>query len=261
MSAAHQRLAELRKNPERPDNLAFGGLPPRHTGSGEESRVKAAADSGRLISLEILDPRLLRLPPGELAELLITSINDALADRDDGENGVDLESLARELREFRDEALGSLRRTMSELRGAVEQLRREAHVTMPVGIPDFSELLVSAEESLAAARGAAPGEEPVIAAGHDGHDQVRATVGAGGRVESLSLERAMRKPSHELAALVVAAVNSALRDLSEQRRESRAASAEERARRTRAIQDRSITDMRAFCDAMTTLMGSIRPNS
>lgn len=87
-------------------------------------------------------------------------------------------------------------------------------------------------------------------------------VAAGGRVESLCIDpKAMRKASHELAALVVSAANAALWDLRERQREARNQVVAERSGRIRAVQDRSVSEMRTFCDAMTQLMGSIRPYS
>jgi hypothetical protein len=281
LAVARERLAALRANrtgaANRLGETMTGGAPSvRSIGPTTErdgaARVRASAETGRLTAVEFVDPRVLRLSSDELTRLLVTTVNYALdSERTtsaDEAGGLELDLIARQLREVQDEALGTLHRTMSALQGAVEQLRREANVTMPADIPDFQDLFAATEQSVAAARGGKSGPQDGDGVNLRGEGQsdargyVRAVVTPAGRVESLGIDpSAMRKPSHELAGLVLTAVNSALEDLRARQRESHETAATERTERVRVVQDRSIADMRAFCDVMTRLMGSIRPHS
>lgn len=276
LSAARERLAAMRANPPAPppDTAATGPAPRTPATAGQDgARIRASAENGRLTAVEFADPRVLRLGADELSGLLVTALNAALAGADEAagdDGGVDLDLITRQLRDVQEEALGTLHRTMSALEGAVGQLQREAHVTMPGGIPDFQELFAATEESVAAARdrrSAVPGDDDGTgdegAQGRsDARGLVRASVTPAGTVASVAIDpMALRRPSHELAGLVVAAVNAALGDVRARQREDREKAAAERAKRVRAVQDRSIGEMRAFCDAMTRLMGSIRPHS
>jgi hypothetical protein len=264
LAAARERLAALHS--ERPgiDGMATDGPCAWWSDApDDEVRVRASAANGRVTAVEFVDVRVMRLSSDELARLLVTTLNGALDASDAQVNAgaeVDLELVTQQFREIREEALGSLHQTMSSLRAAVERLRREAHVTEPAEVPDFHELFAMADESLAV--GGAEPEDPVRGEGRsDAQGHVRA-IAAGGRVESLVIDpTAMRKGSHELAALVVSAANAALWDLRERQRETRDRVVAERSERIRATQDRSVSEMRAFCDTMTQLMGSIRPYS
>lgn len=277
LSAARERLAAMRAGSPvpPPDRAPTGSASSAPATAGRDgTRIRASAENGRVTAVEFADPRVLRLGADELSCLLVTALNAALAGAEPtaaDAGGVDLDLIARQLRDVEEEALGTLHRTMSALQAAVGQLQREAHVTMPVGIPDFHDLFAAAEESVAAARGRrslvpddgdGDGDDLGGEGRSDPRGLVRASVTPSGTVASATLDpMALRRPSHELAGLVVAAVNAALDGVRARRREHREKAAAERAERIRAVQDRSIGEMKTFCDAMTRLMGSIRPLS
>lgn len=262
--AARERLAVLRENRRDTGRLAEPAADPP-----DDARVWASAREGRLSEVRILDPRVMRLGPGEVADLLVTAVNDALNGASgtpaQEDAGVDLDLIAQQLRDVREEALGTLHRTMSTLQDAVARLRQEAHVTMPSEIPDFHQLFANTEQHLAAVRGDETRSDDEEILRGEGRSDVRgyvyAMINAAG-VESLTIDaQAMRKQPSELAGFVLSAVNAALQDLRDQQRERVEKAGAERVQAVQALQDRSVAEMRAFCDTMTRLMGSIGPLS
>lgn len=84
------------------------------------------------------------------------------------------------------------------------------------GAEGFDQLLARAREALESMRGgvAPDGAEPSQGAGSADDEKIRVTVTAPGRITSLELDPVvMRRPSEDLAADLVAAVNAALDDL------------------------------------------------
>ncbi|MGK5550479.1 YbaB/EbfC family nucleoid-associated protein [Actinomadura kijaniata] len=267
-----QRLAEARR--ELDDALTSRepvtprAETPLGRGEGEaaEGRVRAVAVSGgRLESLE-LDPRVLRLPPGEIGVFIAAAVNAALTEvrgkvtSDPADSPPDPATLLRRLGEAQNEGLRQLGVMMRGLNEALAGIQDRAHVGDPAPLPDV-EGLVGQVGRLAGP--AAPGGGHTPAAGTAADGEVRVTVSGGGLVETVELtERVVRQGSHALAAHVVTAGNAALAEARANAADATAAlGPQEMAEQVRRIQDQSLEQFFSFTRSLTSLMNSVEKRS
>ncbi|MEU7573364.1 hypothetical protein [Micromonospora sp. NPDC049240] len=96
------------------------------TGSAGEGLMYATIRDGKLDSFTI-DPRLMRLPSGELAEHVMTAVNAALDDlrgrQASVDQPVDVDVLAESLGEVQDRSVRQMARMNDALRDVVALLR------------------------------------------------------------------------------------------------------------------------------------------
>jgi DNA-binding protein YbaB len=262
---ARRRLAEARRPGAASDvPRRSPGERPDGDGVGEaaDGRVVATASGGRLTAVTI-EPRLMRLDAEELSGHLRTAVDAALsgaADRDAGEGAeraVDVRALSEQLARVREDTARIAGSISQALVGAMAQADPRAGMTGDASMSDVDAVLGEARRDLVdlpEALGGGAGE-PGTGSGADG--LVTATVGPGGRVESVELRPyAMRMASQTLGEQTVVAVNEAL----ERARSaaSDAAGAGGLAARAQELQDQSIAQMRRSTQALRAIMMSIR---
>ena len=267
---ARKNLAELRAGGEAPPAPttnapdAAPALPVQGIGSAADERVRAVVTAGRVSSLELVDSRLLRLDPAELAVHLSTAVNAALDDArakiPSGEMP-DLTAIAERLHEVRTEGMRQMARISSSLREAMAQIRQGANAPADGVPPDLDELFAETDRTLASVT--ADAGEPLDGHGESADGLVTARCTLPGRVTALEAgARTVRAGSVALTDGVRTAVNAALDDLERRRRErGRAVATDPDAleRRVRAVQDRGIELMRAHSRAADDWANGIQP--
>jgi DNA-binding protein YbaB len=265
--------------PARPDHSGPGRAadapPVRGTGEACDGQVRAVATDGLLERLE-LEPRLMRMAPEQLAPHLMAAANAALDDlrakapAPDEVPAVDPGVLAERFGEVAGEGLARMASINQGLTDAIARISRQAYVSGDPGDHGLEHLLMRAQRTAQAAAGpAAPVEgapvdgapdeaAPVRGVGADANGLVSVEAGAGDRVEAVALDpRVMRAGSAELGERVVTAINAALEDLRAKAREHAAAGRPDLTEQLRAVQDLSLEHMRAYSQALSTLMSSI----
>ncbi len=311
LAAARRKLDALRASASAgaPRQVGHGYEPPgaqqgavtaHGTGDAAEGRVRAVALSngafGSIRSVE-LEPRTLRMDPGELAGHIRAAINSALDDMRasawaapaaDAAPGAGVAALTQRLTEVRDQATRQLYQLTSALQDVMAKIGREASVSSAVAVPDVGELFQETLQTIASAGppasgGSSRGSFPPGRGGPEGGDGapgqqesrgegaagtgglVRAVAGPGGHVESLVIDpAAVRKGSHEVAGYVVTAVNAALDGYARKQQALFDAAAADRAafaQRVRTVQDLSLRQMRAFGESLAGLIAGIAPRS
>jgi DNA-binding protein YbaB len=247
--------------------------------SDADGQIVVTAALGRIARVE-LDPRVLRLDPGELAGRLEKLLDEALSDlraampAGDARPAVDLRAVARELDQVRSDASRQMREISGGIADAVAQFRRGAEVSGYVVVPDLDGLLVDLAGVLAPIASAQEDAQEQVdgddapagiqGTGESADGLVRVTADPGPHVASLRIEaRAIRAGSHDLADRVTTAVNAALDDLAA-RQPRRAADLTavdrtELTKRLQEIQDRGADQLRALGSALSALMSSMRP--
>jgi DNA-binding protein YbaB len=248
--------------PSRPEEPA-NARPVRGTGEAYEGQVRAGASDGRLERLEV-EPKLMRLPPEQLAPHLVAAANAALDDlraktpATDAGSAVDPAVLAERLGEVTNEGLARMASISQGLTEAIARISREAHVSGDTGDHGLEHLLTQARRTAQAASVPAAADEAADHRGEgtDADGKVRAVAVMGGRIETLHIDpEAMRAASYELGERAVTAVNAALEAVQGQARA--ASDQEDLAARVKAVQDLSLEHMRAYSQALAGLMGSI----
>ena len=139
-----------------------------------------------------------------------------------------------------------------------------------IGGAGFDQLFEQAKQALDAVRaggrpeGAEPAEpaEPVQGTGTAADGQVKATVGAGGRVEEITVSpRLLREGIEAVCEQIVVAVNAGLDDLRAKAREQQPAGAADPAAlagQLRELQDESMRRMAAYSQALTDALTAVR---
>jgi YbaB/EbfC DNA-binding family len=261
------------------ENTGSGDGPfPRGRGVAADGRILVFAARGRIERAE-LDPKALRRGPGDLAAGLVSACNAALDDlraqmpAPDGTAVGDLEALAGELSVVKDQALRQMQEIVSAIQDGVGQFGRDAQVSGAVDMPAVARLFEETERLLEPLRGANLGADPHAderdedagGAGQAGAGGlVRAVATANWRVGRLEIDpRAIQAGSRQLGEDVVAAVNMALDDL-DQRRRQRSGPAttdrEELTAQVHELQDAALRQLQMFGYALSDLMRSMRPS-
>ncbi|MEV6343794.1 hypothetical protein [Actinoplanes sp. NPDC051851] len=246
---------------------------PSGIGSARDDAVRAAAEAGRLTSVEF-DPRLMRLNAAELGVALAEAASAALracpaaAPAAPGAATPDLQALTRQLGAMQAEAAKAMSMISS---GLAEAITKIGDRTGMRGNPDLSDLRRLLDDTSAMARSAqerhaaADGEEQAAewsGRGGDPEGIVAAEVGPDGHTVALDLQpAALRRPSQDVAEAVTVAVNAAL-----DAREKAAtqvggvpgADTDDLRRRITALQDTSVARMHADTQALTRIMTGIR---
>jgi DNA-binding protein YbaB len=308
LSAARRKLDALRATgpagltsqhgrQDRPPAGQPDGVTARGRAAAADGRVRAVAVSndafGSIESVE-LEPRMLRMDTGELADHVRTALNAALDDMRanawaapaaDANPGIDVGALTTRLTQVQDQATRQLYQLTSALADVLAKIGQDATVSGAVAVPDVEELFqetLRTLESVPVGGGGAGSAHPGGAP--DGGDTapadqaesrgegeagtgglVRAVAGPGGRVEALAIDpAAVRKGSHEVARYAATAANAALADYAAKQRDLFAAAAADRAalaQRVQTVQDLSLRQMRAFGESLAGLIAGIAPRS
>ncbi|MEU8130006.1 YbaB/EbfC family nucleoid-associated protein [Micromonospora sp. NPDC049049] len=110
----------------RPETLADSHEVPAAHGSAADGLVTATITDGRLDSF-MIDPRLMRLPSWELAEHVMTAVNEALDVLRGGQPAigqpVDVDALASGLHEVQDRSIRQMAQMSQTLQDVVALLR------------------------------------------------------------------------------------------------------------------------------------------
>ncbi|MFI6389146.1 YbaB/EbfC family nucleoid-associated protein [Nonomuraea sp. NPDC050547] len=239
---------------------------PYGEGTSEDGRVRVTVGRGAVESIR-LDPRLLRLPPDEVAELVLGAVNAAIGQAR-GAHGApdvpDLAAMSQMLRQARDEALFQMDTIARGIASAMAELHGRTRVegaadTRSLGLDQLLELTQAYLD--VAAEGQERPIEPPRGEGLALDGQVRA-LAADGRLDALEIgAKAMSAGTHELAGHLRTAVNEAFADLRAQRAESEAAAGlhrEDLDRRARQLQDLSLDQMHRATRALRDIMSSVR---
>ncbi|MCG5220185.1 hypothetical protein [Streptosporangium sp. KLBMP 9127] len=237
------------------------GEPEVH-GETQDGQVRVVVRPG-VVELITLDPRLLRLPPDRLAELVREAANVAIADLlgRSSADVPDLAELSRTLHQIRDEALYRMDVISQSIASGMARIRERTSVagdSYPRGLEDLIDMTRrNLDDALAGVDGVA---EPVRGEGEAARGQVRVAV-TDGRVESVLIgPKAMAAGSHELAEHLREAMNAAFEELPRARRRQGAAGVDpaELARRARETQGASIAQMHAATRALRDIMTSVQ---
>lgn len=249
-------VEQLRAEKTLPDHVPAEGH-----GETSEGRVRVTAQAGRIESI-MLEPRLLRLPPEELGELVRDAVNGALADLN-GKSAAaapDLAAISESLREVQNEGLRQMAIITDGIASAMAQIRERTPISgdpSPQGLEHLLNLTQRNLDDVIAASGDA---EDLRGEGEAARGQIR-VVAVVGRVESVAIERqAMRMASHELAEQLRTALNAALNDLRSNaggQGTTTGMKTEELSARARELQDMSLAQLRTYTRALRDIMGSI----
>jgi DNA-binding protein YbaB len=235
-------------------------------GTADEGRVRAVVAATRMISLEP-DPRVLRHDPETLAEHLRTAVNAAFEDlrtaaAADGEAPViDPLAMARQFRALSDDLDHRMTAVTGSIQESATALRRDAEVPGELPTMEFGDLFGQLADLLEII-GGVPDGEPPLGEGTVTGGWVRVTCEPGPRVVSMTVQRRAMRGTAELAGHVEAAVNAALEDLAEKTRELRkeaGADPEKINARIGELRELGVTRMEAYGQAVSGLMGGIRP--
>jgi hypothetical protein len=248
----------LRAEKALPGDVAVEGR-----GQASDDRVSVTVRSGRLESIT-LEPRLLRLAPEELGELVRDAVNAALDDLRGKSSPAaavpDLAALAETLREVQNEGLRQMTVISEGIAGAMAQIRERTRISGDPSHQGLEHLLSLTQRNLDDVVAATGNAEDLRGEGEAARGQIRA-VAVVGRVESVTIERqAMRMASHDLAEQLRAAVNAALDDLRSSARDQAPAfgvNTEELTEQVRQVQDMSLAHMRTYTRALRDIMSSI----
>jgi DNA-binding protein YbaB len=235
--------------------------------TADEKRVRAVVTAPATVVSLKLDPRSLRQPPEELAGHFRAAINEAFDDlrraltEISGAPVIDPLAIARELRSVSED----LDRRMGGVTGAIQEsvtaLRQDAVVPGEVPTMEFGDMFGQLADLLETIGGVADGEPPV-GEGTVSGGWVRVRCEPGPRIASIVIERRAMRGADELAALVLAAANAGFTDLlaksAELRREA-GADPDAINARIEELRERGITRMLEYGQAVSTLMGGIRP--
>ncbi|MEW9555627.1 hypothetical protein [Nonomuraea sp. NPDC050783] len=240
---------------------------PRAHGAAEDGRVRVIVRAGAVESV-VLEPRLLRLPPQKLAELVREAVNAAIdglldASTTSSTPTPDLVTLAKALHEAGNEALHRMDVIAQSIAEAMARIRERTSISgdpYPRGLEDLIEMTRSNLDRAMAGMEATT--EPVRGEGVAGRGHVRVVV-SDGRVESVGIHpKAMAGGSHELAEQLREAMNAAFDDLARAgaRQHQGAAGVDlaEVARRARETQSAGIAQMHAATRALRDIMTSIQ---
>lgn len=258
----HETLAlvESMRAGETPSGQVLDG--PEAHGETEDGRVRVVVRAG-VVELIALEPRLLRLPPDKLAELVREAANMAIADLlgRSSADAPDLAELARTLHEVRDEALHRMNAISRSIASAMDRIRERTSVSgdpHPRGLEDLIDMTRrTLDDALAGVDGMV---EPVRGEGKAVQGRVRVVV-TQGRVEWVAIHpKAMSAGSYELAEQLREAMNAAFEDLprARSRRGTARVDPEDVARRARETQSASIAQMHAATRALRDIMTSIQ---
>lgn len=251
------------------ESMWAGETPPGHIrdepeahSETEDGRARVVVRAG-VVELIALEPRLLRLPPDKLAELVREAANTAIADllgRSSADTP-DLAELARTLHEVRDEALYQMDAISRSITSAMDRIREQTSISgdpRPRGLEDLIDMTRrNLDDALASVDGM---EEPVRGEGEAARGRVRVVV-TQGRVESVAIDpKAMSAGSYELAEQLREAMNAAFEDLPRARSHQSTARVdlEDVARRARETQSASIAQMHAATRALRDIITSIQ---
>ncbi|MFB4276617.1 hypothetical protein ACBJ59_15100 [Nonomuraea sp. MTCD27] len=251
----------------RVESLRAGETPPERVpdapearGETEDGRVRVVVRAGA-VQLVSLDPRLLRLPPDRLAELVREAANAAIAELLGRPTAdvPDLAELARTLHQVRDEALYQMDVISRSIASAMARIRERTSVAgdpRPRGLEDLLDLTRrNLDDALAGVDGLA---EPVRGKGEAARGWVRVVV-TDGRVESVRIHpKAMAEGSYELGDHLRAAMNAAFEDLPRRRQGTGAVDLADVARRARETQLAGVAQMHAATRALRDIMTSIQ---
>lgn len=261
------RLSELRaaRPAVQQRQPVFPGERELSAGEAAEGQVRVTAAEGLLDGC-VIDPRLMRAAPAELAGWLLTAANSALAQSvvpPSSGLAVDVDALQTQLEQARNEGLGQLERMTRGLQEAVAVIRQRAVMRGEVDTGGLEQLLDGAVRNVAAVRATpseGPPEPPAQAYGMDG--LVRVAAASGTRLNSISIdERALRRASQQLAAETVRAGNAALEEMRARAIDRLRRAGEGLRTRIAEIQDASLAQMRTYTRSVTDLMSGIEPPS
>ncbi|GAA3649373.1 hypothetical protein GCM10022224_010130 [Nonomuraea antimicrobica] len=230
---------------------------------------------GRVASCRV-NPRALALTPEELAGHVLVAVNEALDDDRDDRAGqddqdgrppvIDPLALAGQFREVRDDVAARAAGITVAIEDSAWRLRQEMEVSAAVPRldlgPAFDRLAgmleVMGQVAVAADRAAAEASGEGVAAG----GLVRVVCRPAPRLDSVTIRPRAMGNAAELGDALMAAVNLALDDLAAEVRERRRAAGadpERIAARIAELREQGVAEMRAFGQAMSDLMGSIKP--
>lgn len=235
---------------------------PEIGGETEDGRVRVIVRTG-VVERIILDPRLLRLPPERLADLVRQAANAAIT----GLLGrapsdvPDLAELSRTLHEVRDQALyqmDAIARSISEAMARIRERTRVEGDPRPAGLEELMDMTRhNLDDALAGMDAVA---EPARGEGQAAKGRVRVVV-TEGRVESVVIDqKALAAGSYELAGHLREAMNAAFADLPRARKDAERQGVDlaEVARRARETQNAGIAQMQAATRALRDIMTSIQ---
>ncbi|MGW3349866.1 hypothetical protein ACWDA3_41770 [Nonomuraea rubra] len=252
-------VESLRAGETPPERVAEA---PRAHGEADDGRVRVVVRAGAVEAV-VIEPRLLRLPPDKLAELVREAANEAIAGLlgDASAAAPDLAALARTLHQVRDEALHRMDVIAQSIAEAMTRVRERTSISgdpYPQGLEDLIEATRrNLDDVLSGVGGAA---EPARGVGVGGPGRVRVVV-ADGRVESVQIRsRAMAAGSQELGEQLREAMNAAFEDLRRARAGQGPGGVDlaEVAHRARETQSASIAQMHAATRALRDIMTSIQ---
>ncbi|MFC7588463.1 hypothetical protein ACFQYP_35700 [Nonomuraea antimicrobica] len=235
---------------------------PRAYGEAEDGRVRVIVRAG-MVEAITMEPRLLRLRPSRLGELVREAANAAIAGLlgEASAAAPDLAALARALHQVRDEALHQMDVIARSMAEAMARIRERTSVVgdpYPHGLADLLETTCrNLDEALTGVDGAA---EPTHGEGVAGRGRVRVVV-SDGWVESVEIHpQALAVGSYELAGQLCEAMNAAFDDLTRAkvRQGTAAVDLAEVAARARKTQSASIAQMHAATWALRDIMTSIQ---
>jgi hypothetical protein len=240
----------------------------RHEGvaTADEKRVRAVVTAPATVVSLRLDPRSLRQSPEELAGHVRTAVNAAFDDlrrvlsEITRAPVIDPLAVARELRALSED----LDRRMGGVTGAIQEsvttLRQDAIVPGEVPTMEFGDMFGQLADLLETIGGVTDGETPVGEGTAEG-GRIRVRCEPGPRIASITIERRARG-ADELAALIVAAANAGFEDLLAKSRDLRreaGADPDEINARIEELRELGISRMLDYGQAVSTLMGGIRP--
>jgi DNA-binding protein YbaB len=251
-----------------PDQLAGRGV-------AAGGRVVVTAQSGRVVRAD-LDPDVLQMRPGALADELAQAVNDALDGARAGiqalypHNQVDLDAVAGELAAVMDQAAQRMQQIVSAIHSAAADLASQGKLPGGAAEPDAGRLMAQLGQVASLLPGAGEGSQPDASswqargAGNAG-DLVRAVAMPPGRIGHLEIDpAAVRSGSEQLAGMVTEAVNMALDSLRQIQREQLAAGSARRAELKKQLQelnDAALDQIREFGSATSFLLGSVQPDA
>ncbi|HEY0539516.1 MAG TPA: hypothetical protein VGD53_14155 [Actinoallomurus sp.] len=256
MLETHATIDQLRT-----DKVLPGDVPDEGHGETSEGRVRVTAQAGRIESVT-LEPRLLRLPPEEVGELVRDAANAALTDLNgkSAADAPDLAAISEALREVQNEGLRQMAIITDGIAGAMAQIRQRTRISGDPSPQGLEHLLNATRQNLDEVVAASDEAEDLRGEGTAARGQIR-VVAVVGRVDSVTIEPpAMRMASHELAEQLKMALNAALSDLRSSaggRKSAAGVNTEELSARARELQDMSLAQLRTYTRALRDIMGSI----